>query len=417
MSSTVGWRSLKVTPTQLNLFNTFKNGQCWGWNEFQDGCFAGAIGRRLFVLRQTDSDIVYRTLPTSPSTKSDNADLNALRDFFQLETDLAPLHDRWSRGDNKSNKNMAVICQALPGMRVVRQDPVECLFSFIVSSNNNITRIGNILGHWRRSYGEHLITTDAASHTEVRPQDDSRDDSVSYFAFPTLERLGQCTKDDFYAKGTPYGAGYRAPFLVKSARKLLELGGKEYLLNLRKEKSPLVVREQLVTNFDGVGPKVADCVALFSLDQAGVVPLDVHVLDIAKRDFGHTEMWQKEQSKSLTASRMAMINACFHESFGEYAGWAHSLLFAAELKVFEDQLPKSLIDAIHAFKTAKAAEKKLLKEKKKARKAAARKDTLAKRPAENKQAAGQSGGNKRTPSSPIRPSVRKRVKKRARKAM
>merc|ERR1711871_57312 len=104
----------------------------------------------------------------------------------------------------------------------------------------------------------------------------------------------------------------------------------------------------------------ADCVALFSLDQASVVPLDVHVLDIAKRDFGHTEKWQNERSKSLTASRMAMINACFHESFG-YAGWAHSLLFAAELKVFEDQLPKFLIDEIHAFKKAKAAEKKLLK--------------------------------------------------------
>lgn len=315
---------------------------------------------------------MYRTLTSASSSATAAAtELEALRDFFQLETDLAPLHARWSRGDSKSNKNMAIICQALQGMRVARQDPVECLFSFIVSSNNNITRIGNILGHWRRSYGEHLVTTDAASHTEVRSRDDPREDSVAYFAFPTLERLAQCSKEDFYAKGTPYGAGYRAPFLVNSANKLLELGGREFLLNLRKETAPLVVREQLVSHFDGVGPKVADCVALFSLDQAGVVPLDVHVLDIAQRDFGHTEMWQKEKTKSLTASRMAMINACFHESFGDYAGWAHSLLFAAELKVFEAHLPQTLIDEIHAFKEAKSAEKKALKAEKKARKAAA----------------------------------------------
>ena len=342
-----------------------------------------------------------------------------------------------------SMSNMAIICQALQGMRVARQDPVECLFSFIVSSNNNITRIGNILGHWRRSYGEHLVTTDAESHTELRPHNDPREDSVAYFAFPTLERLAQCTKEDFYAKGTPYGAGYRASFLVNSANKLLELGGREFLLGLRKETAPLVVREQLVTHFDGVGPKVADCVALFSLDQAGVVPLDVHVLDIAQRDFGHTEMWQKEKTKSLTASRMAMINTCFHESFGDYAGWAHSLLFAAELKVFEEHLPNTLIDEIHAFKAAKAAEKKALKLEKKARKASAqnkgsakvtdkgdekkRKEGKAKGSTKKKKTTTDaSGSRKRTAETKAPLSVaatgdtpicKKRVKKRARKSM
>ena len=362
------WRSLRVSPFQLNLFNTFRNGQCWGWQETQDGCFAGAIGKRLFVLRQTDSDVVYRTLPASTIDSHD--EIETLRNFFQLETDLQPLHERWCRGDSKSNRNMAVICKALPGMRVARQDPVECLFSFIVSSNNNITRIGNILGHWRRTYGEHLVTTDAASHSEVRPQGDPREDSIAYFAFPPLDRLAQCTKDDFYAKGTPYGTGYRATFLVNSAKKLTELGGREYLLKLREEKDPLRVRDALVKHFDGVGPKVADCVALFSLDQASVVPLDVHVLDIAKRDFGHTEMWQREKTKSLTTSRMAMISACFQESFGDYAGWAHSLLFAAELKPFEKYLPKSLVDEIQSFKAEKAAEKKAIKARKMAAKAA-----------------------------------------------
>ena len=106
MSQAAPWRSLKVSPTQLNLFNTFRNGQCWGWRETRDGCFAGAIGRRLFVLRQTDSDVMYRTLTSASSSATAAAtELEALRDFFQLETDLGPLHARWSRGDSKSNKN------------------------------------------------------------------------------------------------------------------------------------------------------------------------------------------------------------------------------------------------------------------------------------------------------------------------
>jgi hypothetical protein len=79
---------------------------------------------------------------------------------------------------------------------------------------------------------------------------------------------------------------YRAKFIVATARQLQACGGRPFLMALRREPR-LHVREQLL-QFAGVGPKVADCVALFSLEQHDVVPVDTHVWDIACRDFDRT---------------------------------------------------------------------------------------------------------------------------------
>ena len=95
----------------------------------------------------------------------------------------------------------------------------------------------------------------------------------------------------------------------------------------------------------GVGPKVADCIALFSLDQVGCVPVDTHVIQIAVRDFDPSL-----RNVSLTKNVHERVGNLFRECYGPYAGWAHSLLFAAELPQFEDKLPKHVVTHIKKFK-------------------------------------------------------------------
>lgn len=73
-----------------------------------------------------------------------------------------------------------------------------------------------------------------------------------------------------------------------------------------------------------VGPKVADCIALFSMDKPSCIPVDTHVLQIATRDYGL-------KIKTLNAKTYASIGDTFEKVFGEHAGWAHSVLFAADL--------------------------------------------------------------------------------------
>lgn len=88
-------------------------------------------------------------------------------------------------------------------------------------------------------------------------------------------------------------------------------------------------------SFVGVGQKVADCAALFSLDRADIVPVDVHVWRIAERDLDPT----LSDAKSLTPVVYKRVGDLFREKYPEKTGWAHSLLFAAELPGFIDLIP------------------------------------------------------------------------------
>lgn len=102
----------------------------------------------------------------------------------------------------------------------------------------------------------------------------------------------------------------------------------------------------------GVGRKVADCVALFSLDQHGAVPVDVHVWDIATRDYddGGGEL---KKTKSLTPAVYERVGELFRDRFGSHAGWAHSVLFAAELPEFRRRLPERLQEEMRVYEEEK----------------------------------------------------------------
>ena len=96
----------------------------------------------------------------------------------------------------------------------------------------------------------------------------------------------------------------------------------------------------------GVGPKVADCVALFSLDQAACIPVDTHVWRIARRDYDAT----LEEVASITPTVYERVGDLFRDRFGPTAGWAHAVLFAAELPAFRAALPAAVVEEMDAFR-------------------------------------------------------------------
>lgn len=125
-----------------------------------------------------------------------------------------------------------------------------------------------------------------------------------------------------------------------------EAEGRAWLYGLRNPSaySRAAVQQHLLA-FPGVGPKVADCAALFSLDQAGVVPVDVHVWRIAQRDLGDPSL---ASAKSVTPHVYSRVGELFRAKYpGGKAGWAHSLLFAAELPGFIDLLPAEVCATPH----------------------------------------------------------------------
>ena len=402
-SAAMSWRTLVgATAAELRPAHTLLNGQCFGWrpHELREREYVGVLGRRVVAVRQTDDATQYRAL------HGDGAGLEAeLHDYFQLGTPLAPLYRSWAAA---SCPRMETITGALPGLRILRQDPSECLISFICSSNNNVPRITLILDRIREKYGEPLCakaeldgdtpakpaTAAAAAGEGAKAEVETGPSparnklmprlevSDRWYSFPTVERLSEATEAELRA----IGLGYRAKFIRNSAIKVVAAAAKggfpdasAYLHSLRTLPREEVVAALL--ELDGVGPKVADCVALFSLDQVATVPVDTHVWRIACRDYDTT----LSQCKSLTPAVYARVGELFRQRVGSHAGWGHQLLFAAELQEFRPLLPASMLRQMEEAREIERAIKAREKKEKDARRAAKEEAAAA-------AAAGESSG-------------------------
>lgn len=142
-------------------------------------------------------------------------------------------------------------------------------------------------------------------------------DGHTYYDFPELDMLQHPTLE---SELRSYGFGYRAKFIANTTRALASLPV-NYLEQLRG--TSYEEAHTALMGFSGVGPKVADCVALMSLDKTSAIPVDTHVLQIAQRDY---KLKTKDHLK---------IKQFFRDLWGDYAGWAHSVLFTADLKAFQ----------------------------------------------------------------------------------
>ncbi|EOQ99457.1 N-glycosylase/DNA lyase [Wallemia ichthyophaga EXF-994] len=167
--------------------------------------------------------------------------------------------------------------------------------------------------------------------------------------FPPPSKLSQNGVEDDLRQ---LGFGYRAKYVHHVALTLLDehktdQGVFDYLCQLRKDPYDVVIPQ--LTRLMGVGPKVADCVALMSLDQFDSIPVDTHVWQIAIRDYNFLESSYVKlckgrkvtQSTPMNPSIYAAVGKMFRDLWGPYAGWAHTVLFAADLKAFKDQSPST----------------------------------------------------------------------------
>ena len=330
------WRSLGLSAGELKLAHTLPTGQAFGWRRSGDE-YHGVLG---------DAAVAVREHPSSKccewrSAVHKEADARRrLDDYFRTSTSFEELYAGWSASDER----FAAVAPAVRGVRILRQDPFECLISFICSSNNNIARITLMLTRLREAFG---------SKVELPSLDDG--EAVTLHTFPSPDALADI--DDKVLRDL--GFGYRAPYVINTCKTIAEKGP-GWLEGLR-EKTRQECKEALL-ECSGVGPKVADCVALFSLDQAACIPVDTHVWRIARRDYDAT----LEEVASITPTVYERVGDLFRDRFGPTAGWAHAVLFAAELPAFRSALPASVVEEMDSFRED---EKRAAKEARDARKA------------------------------------------------
>jgi N-glycosylase/DNA lyase len=404
-----------VPTTHLRLESSLLNGQSFQWRRSPEGVYTGVLGHQVLSLREHNGSVEYAVhVPATggggavsstagppaaapkrggkrrrgesesvvsaplasaaaaaaapPPPPSAQLPIKAqLEDYFNLSAPMDALVASWCAVDAR----MSAICGAVPGVRILRQPPFETLMSFICSSNNNISRIGQMLDKLRATYGVPLGSVaeeggaggaaGSAAAGSAAAGAASPPSPTPYHAFPTVEALAGASESDLRA----LGVGYRAAFIRGTAQAVLGQGGEAYLLSLRG--SPRATVQGALCQYPGVGRKVADCVALFSLDQPDIVPVDTHVWTIAVRDMDPT----LGASQSLTPTVYDRVGDLFRARYvGGYAGWAHSLLFTAELPAFKAALPLALQAEMEAFTKAEKATKALKKEAAKGRKLA-----------------------------------------------
>lgn len=344
---------LQVPPAELRPSATLTTGQCFHWRVVEqdddampdetlreatktsawgthdstewvgilrvyDPQIDGTDDSIVVSIKETPDTTFYRVLHAPPFTANEHV-AQILQSYFQIQTPLEPLYKEWSEADPARLKRIA---ECIPGVRIIEQDPWECLVSFICSSNNNIPRITKMLNAIRKHYGEPLVSIG----------------DETLYSFPSLTVLRERASD---ADLREIGLGYRSKYLIQTMETLHELGGEIYLHKLRDIDDPVVVQEALL-KFCGVGRKVADCTALFSLRQHHAIPIDVHVWNIARRDYDKQSDLQNV--KSMTPTIYKQVGDLFRTTFPSFTGWAHSLLFVAELPSFRPVLPQDVVD-------------------------------------------------------------------------
>lgn len=153
----------------------------------------------------------------------------------------------------------------------------------------------------------------------------------TYHAFPEIDALAEASVEQDLRKA---GFGYRAKFIQKSAAMIQKLGGKSWLQSLQ-EKSYKEAKAALM-ELPGIGAKVADCICLMSLNHLEAIPVDTHVWQISCRYLPHLKSY-----KSVTEKVYNEIGDYFRNLYGPYAGWAHTVLFCADLKMFQEKEAKT----------------------------------------------------------------------------
>ena len=263
----------------------FDCGQCFRWNEMADGSYTGTFGRNVLNVKKENKEIRFKGLVDGNIEDICNKYFDLDRDYEKIKKDLS-----------KIDNNMKTSINYGEGIRLLNQDLWETIISFIISANNNIPRIKGIIDRISKTYGEKIVW-----------------EGKEYYTFPTPKQLSKATIEDL----RKLGLGFR-DVRVYETTKIIN-AKKVDLEKLHKEENTQHVREILLT-LPGVGPKVADCILLFStLKRLEVFPIDVWVRRVINELYIKNENEEKVNKKE--------IEQLAKQKYGNLAGIAQQYLF------------------------------------------------------------------------------------------
>jgi N-glycosylase/DNA lyase len=235
---------------------------------------------------------------TSQKDEDDQAedDNNAfVQKMFRLDDDTDSIFEEISR-----DPMIQRLIISYPGLRLIRQDPAQCAISFVCASNTNIPMIKRMLGSLAKKYGQKVIIDGREFHT-----------------FPSMRVLDRAPEIEL----RNCGLGYRAKAVKAVARAIVD--GTVDLDSLKRASYSEAKNELL--RLYGIGPKIADCIMLFSLEKLDAFPIDVWIA----RALANYYNWMsgRKISERLTERQYSEISGAARSYFGKYAGYAQQFLY------------------------------------------------------------------------------------------
>ncbi|BED92839.1 MAG: DNA-3-methyladenine glycosylase 2 family protein [Candidatus Paraimprobicoccus trichonymphae] len=249
----------------INLENTLECGQCFRWKKINNK-YHGIANNENITVYKKNKDLII-----------ENSNINNVKNFWVNYFDLNLDYTKIKKYLSNTNTYLLQAYESCPDIHILNQEPWETLCSFIISQNNNIPRIKKIISKLCENFGYKL--------------------SNNNFSFPDYKIMSQLKKKDLEI----IKSGFRTRYILNTAEKIST--GE---INLEEIKNMEInqARKKLVT-LNGVGPKISECVLLYSYHKLEAFPMDI---------------WMKKVVDKLIANKDIKI-------FGKYAGIAQQYLY------------------------------------------------------------------------------------------
>ena len=278
------------------------------WQKLNDSWY-GIYGDHVLKFSILDEDKDGRHKPRNIQFSSFPEFKNWERHVFRLDDDITSILSGFSKD--------SILSRAIrmhPGLRVMRQEPQQCMISFACASNTNIAMIRRMLSNICRKFGNRVSV-----------------DGKEFFTFPSAYRLNKLTNNELLS----CGVGYRVKTIKAVTQNIVSNSiDIDYLKCAGYDTS----KKELLKIF-GIGNKIADCTLLFSLEKTEAFPIDVWItraiclyyrwlLGANKEQKNCSEeRTSKIEGKLLYRYKYEVLSEMMRKHFGKYAGYAQQYLF------------------------------------------------------------------------------------------
>jgi N-glycosylase/DNA lyase len=273
----------------IDIDLSLNSGQYFLWEKKKKSWY-GIYGETILKITEKENEEIY--------------EFDSFPEYNDWEKNIFRQDDNYDKiiYEISQNERIRNIVQKYPGLRILRQKPIQCIFSFLCSSNNNIPRIRLMLRNLSKKFGKKIVF-----------------DDMEFYTFPDIKSLCNASIQDLLS----CGLGYRSRFVLNSAKDISDkIINIEFLKNTKYE----FAKEELL-KLDGIGEKIADCILLFSFDKLEAFPIDIWIIKFLCQNLQQITKTEINLNFKISPNQYKKISKEIRDRYGKYSGYVQQYIY------------------------------------------------------------------------------------------